>query len=190
VDIQAIPLRDALLAFGICAAIALVGAIALLVVAVRQIARLDIPEDADFFETLQLVPITVPIALDLLDMAFDVFSAPISWVVLELLGLRALQMITLFEGLIPGTQIIPTMTIAWFIARAMKSRKRQSRLREALREYQLSGGGAYGRLGDGRPLAERYKQRALLAPPDNTIEGEYFEEDLDEPPPDYFEEDL
>jgi len=110
--IQNIQWSDIFLVGGACIAMALVGAIALLVVAARQVAQIEVPEDADFFETLQLIPITVPLALDLLDMAFDVFSAPISWIILEMLGLRALQMITVFEGLIPGTQIIPTLTAA------------------------------------------------------------------------------
>ena len=189
--IQDISLRDALLVLVACIAAALVGAIMLLVLAARQIAHLDVPEDADFFETLQRVPITVPLALDLLDMAFDVFSAPISWVVLELLGLRALQLVTIFEGLIPGTQIIPTMTISWVIARLMR-RKRPTPLRTALREYQLEQDTLrYGGLRRSRPLlAEQYRRRALPTPYDEeAVEGEYFEEDLDEPPPHFFDED-
>lgn len=189
--IQDMSLRDALLVLVACIAAALIGAIVLLVLAARQIANLDVPEDADFFETLQRVPITVPLALDLLDMAFDIFSAPISWIVLELLGLRALQLVTIFEGLIPGTQIIPTMTIAWVVARLMR-RKQPTPLRTALREYQLEQDALrYGGLRRSRPLlAEQYRRRALPAPYDEeAVEGEYFEEDLDEPPPDFFDED-
>lgn len=191
--IQDISLREALLVLVGCIAAALVGAIALLVLAARQIANLDVPEDADFFETLQRVPITVPLALDLLDMAFDIFSAPISWIVLELLGLRALQLVTIFEGLIPGTQIIPTMTIAWVVARLMR-RKQPTPLRTALREYQLEQDTLrYGGLRRSHPLlAEQYRRRPLLPPSayeEEAVEGEYFEEDLDEPPPDFFDED-
>ncbi len=190
--VQDISLREALLVLLGCIAVALVGAIALLVLAARQIANLNVPEDADFFETLQCVPITVPLALDLLDMAFDVFSAPVSWVVLELLGLRALQLVTVFEGLIPGTQIIPTMTIAWVVARLMR-RKQPTPLRTALREYQLEQDSLrYGGLRRSRPLlAEQYRRRPLLPPSaydEEAVEGEYFEEDLDEPPPDFFDE--
>ena len=184
-------LRNSLVIIIACMGAALVGAIALLVVAARQIAEIEVPEDADFFETLQHVPITVPLALDLLDLAFDIFSAPISWVILELLGLQALQLITVFEGLIPGTQVIPTLTIAWLIARGMK-KKRRTPLRSALRDYQLSERQArQARLRSGRPasLADEYRRIALPYPRDGeVVEGEYFEEDFVEPPPDYFDE--
>lgn len=181
-------LKEAALILGICAATALIGAIALLVLAARQIADIEIPENADFFETLQHVPITVPLALDLLDMAFDIFAAPISWIILELLGLQALQLITLFEGLIPGTQLIPTLTIAWFIARAMK-KKRRSQLQTTLSDYQLESRRArYNQLGRGSSLADQYRRKALPAPDDDFVEGEYFEEDLDEPYPEYFDD--
>jgi hypothetical protein len=172
---------DALLVLGGCMAVALVGAIALLIVAARQAADIEIPEGADFFETLQAIPITVPLALDLLDMAFDVFSAPISWIVLEMLGLRALQMITVFEGLIPGTQLIPTMSIAWVLARVMKKKIRQSPLRGALHDYQLRSQGQFGRLGGGKgDLAERYRRKALLPGGDDTAGGNMIDGEYDE----------
>ena len=180
-------LREVLIVVAICAAGGLIGAIALLIVAARQIANIEIPEDADFFETLQLIPITVPIALDLLDGAFDIFSAPISWLVLELLGLPALQMVTVVESLIPGTQLIPTMTVAWIVARMMRKKPR-TQLQTSLRQYQLDQRRQrYGQLGNGQSLADQYRRKALPGPDDNAVEGEYFEEDLDEPPPDYFD---
>src|SRR5258705_4569457 len=108
--------QTALTAFIIVAGILVVIVITLLVTAWQQVQDLQIPQEADFFETLQVLPITVPIALDLLDLAFDTFSAPITWILLELMGLRALQMITVIEGIIHGTGVIPTMTIAWFVA--------------------------------------------------------------------------
>jgi len=181
-DIMQIPLRDLAIVFGVCAAAALTGAIGLLVVAARQIATIDIPRDADFFETLQSIPITVPLALDMLDFVFDSFSAPITWVILELLGLQSLQMITAFEGLIPGTQIIPTMTIAWIISRMIKDRRRP--LREALHDYQLQSSEArYAQLRRRRSeLLDQYRRQEL---PSSTmrrdtqdmIEGEYDEEE-------------
>jgi hypothetical protein len=195
VDISNIPVGDVLLVLGGCIVVAFIGAVALFIVAARQVAQIEVPEDADFFETLQLIPITVPLALDLLDMAFDVFSAPISWIVLELMGLRALQMITVFEGLIPGTQLIPTLTIAWFIAKGMKKKTRQSPLRQALHEYQLQSSNQYGRLGGPRgTLAESYRRKALLPTGeddladenDMTLEGEYDE--VDGLPSDYLDD--
>jgi len=182
--IQSLQWREILLVVGGCMAVSLVSAIGLLIIAARQIADIEIPEGADFFETLQAIPITVPLALDLLDMAFDVFSAPISWIILELLGLRALQMITLFEGLIPGTQVIPTMTLAWIVSRVMKKKIRQSPLRGALHDYQLQSQGQLGRLGGPRgDLVDRYRRKALLPAGEDTtlgrdmIDGEYDEID-------------
>lgn len=187
---------------------AFVGAVLLLILAAREVADLEIPEDADFFETLQMVPITVPLALDLLDMAFDFFAAPIAWVILELLGLKALQMITVFEGIIPGTQLIPTMTAAWVVSRMMKD-KRRTEGRDMLQDYQR---GLPNPLQRDHGLADRYRSRELLGsgeptssagdlssrtgrslPPslsnDEVVEGEFFEEDYVEPPPDYYADD-
>jgi hypothetical protein len=108
-------------------------AVALLLLAARQLREIDIPEDADFFETMRLIPITVPLALDMLDFVFDILAAPLAWVILEAMGLKALQLVTVTEGLIPGTQPIPTLTAAWIIARATKPSgpsKSESRVRE------------------------------------------------------------
>lgn len=172
-------LRSILLALGVCAAVGVTGATALLWVAFRQVSEIEIPEDADFFGTLQLIPITVPLALDFLDLAFDVFSAPISWVVLELLGLRQLQMITVFEGIIPGTQLVPTMTIAWFVARNMRKKNRQSDVRAALRDYQDTN--RYGRR-SGTELADKFRRRELLpsGSDSNVVEGEIYEDGYDD----------
>jgi hypothetical protein len=162
---QNITWSDVLLVLGICAAVGLGGAVTLLVLAFQQIKEIDIPEDADFFETLQIVPITVPLALDFLDMAFDVLSAPISWIVLEMLGLRALQMVTVFESLIPGTQIIPTLTVCWFVAKGMKRKGVDSPFRSALRGYQSQTKGRYGSLARGKSslnLTNRYRSADLL----------------------------
>ena len=178
-DFQSFRFADVLLVAGVCAALALVGAIVLLVIAARQIMHLDIPEDADFFETLQIVPITVPLALDLLDMAFDVFAAPISWIVLELLGLQSLQLVTVFEGLIPGTQVIPTLTIAWVLARIMKARGkgRRSRMQEEIYQYQqLDRASRYQRLAARRgDIVSSYRSRPLLT--EEIMDGEFVEEE-------------
>jgi hypothetical protein len=186
-DFQSFQFADVLLVLGGCMGLALAGAIILLIIAARQIAQIEIPEDADFFETLELLPITVPVALDLLDMAFDIFSAPISWIVLELLGLRSLQLITIVEGLIPGTQVIPTMTLAWILARVMKSRQRgRSRMQEEIYQYQqLDRAERYRRLGAGRgDIVSRYRRQPLLL--EENVDGEFVEEEEEL---DYFQED-
>jgi hypothetical protein len=102
----------------IAAIVGLVGGTLLLIVAFRQVRHLDIPEEADFFETLRLVPITVPLALDLLDLAFDAFLAgPLAWIILEAMGLKALQLVSSVEGFLPGTSLLPTLTLSWIVAR-------------------------------------------------------------------------
>jgi hypothetical protein len=181
VDITSIGqfLQDSIVIIAICLASAVAGAIALLVVASAQIAEIEIPENADFFGTLQAIPITIPLALDLLDGAFDIFSAPISWIILEMLGLQKLQAITIFEGLIPGTQLIPTMSAAWVISRIMK--KRQSQARTSLNEYQIaSRAERYAQLrGRREDLADQYRRKSLGSglSPDNVIEGEVVDDD-------------
>jgi len=199
IDLSAPPgefLRQIVLVLGLLAVFGAVLATILLVIAAQQIANLVVPPDADFFETLQHVPITVPLALDVLDLAFDIFSAPISWFVLELLGLKALQGITVLEGFIPGTQLIPTMTVAWGISRVMKKRQPQSEARQALDvQYQrLQDRYRQRMLDDGRAdeLAARYQSNNLLPSSssyNDIIDGEFFEEEEEEIPEFLDEED-
>jgi hypothetical protein len=106
-------LRTLLLIFAGLAALSLVAAILLALVTYRQLRHLRLPADADFMTCLRTVPISVVIILDLLDFGLDVFSAPIAWVMLGKLGLQGLRGITVLEELIPGTQLLPTMTLAW-----------------------------------------------------------------------------
>lgn len=191
-DLATMTWQDVLLVLGLCAGGALIGSITLFIVAARQIADIDVPADADFFDTLRLVPITVPLALDLLDMAFDIFSAPISWIILELLGLKQLQTITLFEGLIPGTQLIPTMTIAWGVARLMGGKKRSAG-RDALHEYGDSTLPSLRQLASRSNVVDQYRSRPLLSSGedysrDDYVDMEEFEEDYLTPPPEFFDD--
>jgi hypothetical protein len=86
------------------------------------VRSLDIPQDATFAETLFLTPLSIVIAIDLLDLALDVLAAPLSWAILDRLGLKALRGVAAVEALIPGTQFIPTLTLCWFGARLLDSR--------------------------------------------------------------------
>jgi len=106
-------LRTLLLTFAGLAVLSLVAAILLTLVTYRQLRRLRLPPDADFTTCLRAVPISVVIILDLLDFGLDVFSVPIAWVMLGKLGLQGLRGIAVVEELIPGTQLLPTMTLAW-----------------------------------------------------------------------------
>ncbi len=87
-----------------------------------RIKRIHLPPDADLMTALRATPLSVVILLDLLDLSLDFFSVPIAWVLLSRLGLAPLRGVTLFEGLVPGTQFLPTMTAAWVIARLIARR--------------------------------------------------------------------
>ncbi len=95
----------------------LIVAIIVLWLAWERLRRLNVPPDAGFFETMHYLPITLPIVLDVLDMGFDILAAPISWLLLDRLGLRGLRNKAAVEALIPFTQPIPVFTISWMIAR-------------------------------------------------------------------------
>ena len=82
--------------------------------------RLRVPPNADFFTTVRAVPLSLVVGLDLLDLALDVFSAPIIWYILNRFGLQALRNVATIEALIPISGPIPTLTIAWFAARVFK----------------------------------------------------------------------
>lgn len=148
------------------------GGILLLITAGRQVRNIDIPPDADFFETLRLVPITIPLALDMLDFAFDIFAAPVAWIILELMGLKSLQFITVMEALIPGTQILPTMTIGWVIARSSKNEQRITEAEIRLRERQA-------RSGEGRPFRSETMNRRMLA--QEEAREDFYEEEEEFP---------
>ena len=91
----------------------------LLVLTYRRLKRIRIPPGADFLTTLRHVPLTLALFLDLLDFGLDFFSVPIAWTILGRLGLQSLRGVTVVEELIPGTQFLPTMTAAWFLARLL-----------------------------------------------------------------------
>ncbi|WP_254150895.1 hypothetical protein [Candidatus Chloroploca mongolica] len=104
-----------LVAMGVALIIAVVG----LALMWHQIKALRVPYHAGFFTTLQYVPLSLVILLDLLDFALDIFAAPISWITLDRLGLRGLRNKAALEALIPFTQPIPTFTIAWIATRLL-----------------------------------------------------------------------
>lgn len=86
----------------------------------RRLSRLKVPPGADFFTTLRAVPLTLVVALDLLDFALDFLAVPIVWVVLSRLKLERLRDVATIEALIPLTQPIPLLTLAWLAARWLK----------------------------------------------------------------------
>jgi hypothetical protein len=104
-----------LAAMGVALLIALVG----LAIIARHIRSLRVPPDAGFFATMRYVPLTLVVLLDLLDFALDIFAAPLSWIILDRMGLRALRNKAVIEALIPFTQPIPTFTLSWVAARVL-----------------------------------------------------------------------
>lgn len=82
-----------------------------------QVKRIDLPPEADFMTTLRVTPFSVVLLLDLLDLGLDFLSAPFAWIILSWLGLKPLRGVAVIEGLLPGTNFLPTMTVAWIIAR-------------------------------------------------------------------------
>lgn len=91
----------------------------LLAFALRKLRNLRIPPDAGFAETLQYTPFLIVVAIDLLDLGLDFLAAPLSWAILDRLGLKALRGVATVEALIPGTQFIPTMTLCWIGVRLL-----------------------------------------------------------------------
>ncbi len=89
-----------------------------------RVKRINLPPDADFLMALRATPLAVVILLDLLDFSLDFLSAPLAWTILSYLGLQPLRGVTLVESLIPGTQFLPTMTVAWIFARLTGSQFR------------------------------------------------------------------
>src|SRR5215475_13917862 len=98
-----------------CVVIASIGLFAL----VRTIRRLRVPPNADFFTTMQYIPLPLVVLLDLLDFGLDIFSAPIIWIALDRMGLPSLRNKATIEALIPFTNVIPTFTVCWFAARLL-----------------------------------------------------------------------
>ncbi len=100
--------------------LALAAAGALAVWVLTRVRRIRIPPEADFVTALRLTPLSVVILLDLLDFSLDIFAAPFAWGLLGRLGLKPLRAVTVVEALIPGTQVLPTMTLAWLAVRLLR----------------------------------------------------------------------
>ena len=112
---------EVLRVFGIIVAVGLVLVIILVAWVFTRIRRINLPPNTDFFEALRRTPFSVVLLLDLLDLTLDFLSAPFAWVILGKLGLEPLRAVSVVESFIPGTQALPTMTIAWVIARFWKN---------------------------------------------------------------------
>lgn len=101
-------------------------ALILFIILLTQVRKINVPPGAGFGETLLHTPFIVVLFLDVLDLALDFLSAPLAWVVLDRIGLKALRGFAAVESLIPFTQVIPTMTIAWIGVRLLGPRRVES----------------------------------------------------------------
>ncbi|HEY2291990.1 MAG TPA: hypothetical protein VGM86_14920 [Thermoanaerobaculia bacterium] len=101
------------------AVVALILAGLVLALAFRTLRRVRhrVPPHSDFFTTVRAVPLSLVVGLDLLDLALDVLSAPIIWMILSRYNLQALRNVATIEALIPISGPIPTLTLAWLAAR-------------------------------------------------------------------------
>jgi len=102
----------------------------LLIWVVWRVRRIDLPAGADALTALQRTPFVVVLLLDLLDLGLDIFSVPFTWPLLGRLGLAPLRGVTIIEGLIPGTQLVPTMSLAWLFARWIGKHRHLSRIND------------------------------------------------------------
>lgn len=116
-------LTNALQAIGvtILAVMGVAGVLALIlfIIMVIQVRKINVPPGAGFGETLLYTPLIVVLFLDVMDLALDFLGAPIAWVILDRLGLKALRAVAAVEAVIPFTQVIPVMTISWIGARLL-----------------------------------------------------------------------
>ena len=97
---------------------AVLGVVGLLLIH-RSLRKLRVPDDASFATTLRIVPLSLVVVLDLLDLGLDIFAAPIVWLVLSRYKLQALRNVAALEALVPFTQVLPTLTVAWFVVRLL-----------------------------------------------------------------------
>lgn len=112
-------LRQILMTFGIVLLVAAALGLVSLLLLHRRLRRLNVPSNADFATTLRAVPLALVIAIDLLDFGLDIFATPIVWVVLSRYRLQALRNAAALEAIIPLTQVIPTLTVAWIGVRLL-----------------------------------------------------------------------
>ena len=120
-------LADIAKLIGVIMIVSLVAALVLLALIARKLKRIEVRPGAGFIETLQAAPLSLMIVLDLLDLGLDFLSAPIAWALLSRYGLEALREVAVVESIIPGTQFIPTLTLAWLYARFQPPQRPQVR---------------------------------------------------------------
>ncbi len=97
--------------------------ITLLAWVIWRVKRINLDPGADVLTALRATPLSVALLLDFLDFSLDFLSAPFAWAILTRLGLGPLRTVAVIRALIPLTQFIPAMTIAWILARVLPIRE-------------------------------------------------------------------
>jgi hypothetical protein len=110
-------LRSVIVAVALTTVLSLSLAGVVLYMAYRKLRRIKIAADSDFLTTVRAVPLSLVVGLDLLDLGLDVFSTPITWLILDRLGLKALRNVATIKAVIPIGDMIPALTLAWLGAR-------------------------------------------------------------------------
>ncbi len=85
-----------------------------------RVRKINLSPDADFLTALLATPLVVVVVLDLLDFSLDIFSAPFTWLFLSWLGLAPLRGVAVVKDLVPFTNFVPLMTLAWVFARVVE----------------------------------------------------------------------
>jgi hypothetical protein len=110
-------LRNALITVVLTALLVVGLAAVVLYAAYRKLRRVKIAAGSDFLTTVRAVPLSLVVGLDLLDLGLEVFSTPITWLILDRLGLKALRNVATIKAVIPIGDMIPALTLTWLIAR-------------------------------------------------------------------------
>lgn len=86
----------------------------------KRLSKLQLTGKEGFSETLRQTPFLLVVAIDMLDFVLDVFATPIVWIFLGRYNLHGLRKFSAAEAIIPGTQMIPTMTLCWIAVNIFK----------------------------------------------------------------------
>lgn len=85
-------------------------------VVVRMVRRVTVRLDDDGLLALRSVSVALPLVVDAVDLGLDLFGAPLAWLIADRSALKPLRGTSLLESLVPGTQILPLMTLGWWWA--------------------------------------------------------------------------
>lgn len=83
---------------------------------VRMVRRMTVRLNDSELLALRSVSVVLPLSIDAVDFGLDFFGAPLAWFIANQSALKPLRGASFFEGLLPGTQLIPSTTLGWWWA--------------------------------------------------------------------------